>query len=102
MMNTLILATALSFLNPAEGAAETTNCKSLERYAAVVMHARQTGTSQAEISSLVSTTPTSYQPELSSMINTAYKKPRFLYSGEEQLNSVNQFRTEIALQCFSK
>ena len=101
-MNTLILATALSFLSPAEAATEKSNCTSLERYASVVMHARQTGTGKADISSLVSTIPASYQPALSSMINTAYKKPRFLYSGEERLNSVNQFRTQIALECYSK
>jgi hypothetical protein len=101
-MNTLILATALSFLSPAEAATETSNCKSLERYAAVVMHARQTGTGKADISSLVSSIPASYQPALSSMIDTAYKKPRFLYSGEERLNSVNHFRTQIALECYSK
>ena len=99
-MNTLILATALSFLSPAEAATETSYCKSLERYAAVVMHARQTGTGKADISSLVSSIPASYQPALSSMINTAYKKPRYLYSEDDRLASVNNFATEAALSCY--
>jgi hypothetical protein len=101
-MNTLILATALSFLSPAEAAAETTNCKSLERFAALVMHARQTGTGKAEISSLVSTTPANYQADLAGMIDTAYKKPRFLYSEDDRLQSVNNFSTDVALNCYLK
>ena len=99
-MNTLILATALSFLSPAEAATETSNCKSLERYAAVVMHARQTGTGKAEISSLISSVPSSYQGEVDGMINTAYKKPRYLYSEDDRLASVNNFATEAAVTCY--
>lgn len=101
-MNSLILATALSFLSQAEAATETPNCKSLERYAAVVMNARQSGTAKSEISSLVSTIPASYQANLSSMIETAYKKPRFLYSEDDRLQSVNNFSTDVALKCYLK